>query len=226
MEQKNSNQKERGGAKRGGAKITVILIFAVIILIGAGIAFYYFIISEPGKEKTKTSTTTTTNTPTITNTTAPTNTTTIPTSKWQTYTNEEYGYNLSYPGDWSHYKTSTENPAMFFDPEAMAQNLNVSEMLQGSKIEIYVTEGVDMTLDEILEAEEDFGFEVLSKENTTVGGQPAVKRAVIALSYTNVTYVIHNNNLYSIVQYIPEDEYRQIYSDYYDQMLDSFQFTY
>jgi len=125
------------------SKPTALIVIIVIIII-LGIGGYFLFTQEQGTNTNNTNITTTNtnqavntnttsntnlvtnaNTNTVTNTTANTN---IDTSGWKTYENEEYGYTLKYPTNWTYEDIYlTEDPlgafptpikySVFYSPE-------------------------------------------------------------------------------------------------------------
>lgn len=143
--------------------------------------------------------------------------------EWQTYVSEDYGYSLKYPSNWVYADDAEGNPAMFYDPTALAQVLEGTELLQGTKIEVYVSENEGMTLGELAE-QWDSEAEVLSETETEVGGRPAICKVARGMDFMNATYVVKDGNFYSIIQYLPQEEYREIYTSYYNLILAGFEF--
>ncbi|MFA5107279.1 MAG: hypothetical protein WC497_03055 [Patescibacteria group bacterium] len=146
-----------------------------------------------------------------------------PTTAWSTYENTQYGYTIKYPNTWADENTSIANPAMFADPVAIAQETD-TELLQGTKVEIYVENSSASNVAAAVLAK-DTEWTVLQETQTVVDSIAAVRRQVQALSFTNVTYILKNNKLYSIIQYIPKLADRGMYTAIYGQILANFSFT-
>ena len=146
-----------------------------------------------------------------------------PTTAWSTYENTQYGYTVKYPNTWADENTSIANPAMFADPVAIAQETD-TELLQGTKIEVYVENSSASNVAAAV-LTKDTEWTVLQETQTVVDSIAAVRRQVQALSFTNITYILKNNKLYSIIQYIPKLTDRGMYTAIYGQILANFSFT-
>lgn len=145
------------------------------------------------------------------------------TATWSEYENEQFGYTLKYPDDWAEANTADANPAMFADPVALAQETDTT-LQQGAKFEVQVENSSASTLTSAV-ADKDSEWTVLKDVLTTIDGVSALRRQLTAMTYTLTTYVLKNNKLYSITQYIPKAEDRGKYTAIYDQILANFQFT-
>ncbi len=203
MEEENFNQPTE---KRRSSKLIILIVILTILVAGA-FGWYFFILEKNSESDTSSSQDLNTNSEV----------------EQLTYTSEDYGYLLKYPSDWEYTDDAEGNPAMFYDPTGLAQIIEGTELLQGTKMEIYVSEDIEMTLDEMVK-ERDIEFEILSEEEIEVGKVKAIRRIVNGMGYMNVTYVVNENNFYSIIQYIPQEKYRSIYTGYYDSILESFEF--
>ncbi|PIY97058.1 MAG: hypothetical protein COY66_01485 [Candidatus Kerfeldbacteria bacterium CG_4_10_14_0_8_um_filter_42_10] len=143
---------------------------------------------------------------------------------WQTYTNAEAGYSVKYPLTWEYSDSSSGNPAMFFDQRALDQEL-ATELLQGSKIEIYWEETTETNLEEVVKNR--VGSTIISQTTATVANQSAVRQTArdVFGAFNNVVYFLSGGKLYSIVQYIPEDNLQETYTPIFNQFIATFQFS-
>jgi len=114
------------------------------------------------------------------------------TKDWQTYKNEQYGFEVRYPGDWT-----------------LAQNNTVSKdeeisMLKNGSVAFHVSiSQAKTTLDDWTNK---LKTETSSKENLIFNGLPAVKMVFNdfpGAPNTESYYFIKNNNLYSLSFTVP-----------------------
>lgn len=142
----------------------------------------------------------------------------------QLYSNTEAGYSLEYPQDWTFDNGSNGNPAMFYDSVALQSN--ATDLIEGSKIEIYYEDNNFSSLGEAAE-NKDNGSEVLLETTVNINNLQAIYRTENNLlgDYTNVVYMINDGMLYTIVQYIPVDSEIIGYTKVFDEFIESFQFV-
>jgi hypothetical protein len=143
---------------------------------------------------------------------------------WQTYTNQAPAFSINYPDTWG-VDLSSGNPVMFMDERALAQEV-ATEMMQGSKVEIWWGGDSAATVAEAV-ANINGDSTVITQNNVTVDGITAIRQtgADVFGAYNNRLYILKDGRLYSIVQYIPEDEFQGAYTEVFEDMIDTFQFT-
>lgn len=109
----------------------VIVLLAVVVLVGFGI---WYIATQKISAPTEV-----TPTPTV----IPTPETTIDTSDWKTYTNEELGISFKYPGDWFVSNISSSKTVIITDtnPEADAGDVGFMDKLKTSDSIKYIEVG-------------------------------------------------------------------------------------
>ncbi|MFA6272400.1 MAG: PsbP-related protein [Patescibacteria group bacterium] len=146
------------------------------------------------------------------------------TSGWQTYTNQAPAFSIDYPDTWE-LDLSSGNPVMFMDERALAQEV-ATEMMQGSKVEIWWGGNTAATVTEAV-ANINGDSTVITQNNVTVDGIAAIRQTGedVFGAYNNRLYMLKDGRLYSIVQYIPEDEFQGSYTEIFEDMISTFQFT-
>lgn len=139
---------------------SLVLALALTVVVGCG-------------DDEEADTTTTGAGPTTTSTTSATTTTTSTTSTTgvelaQTCTSTEGGYAVDYPDGWSTNEGDVTSPCRFFHPEPF-------EVPEATEVfGLAVTIGVEPVPFERVAAPDGMGEEELSRQETTVAGQPAV----------------------------------------------------
>ncbi len=155
-----------------------------------------------------------------------TNATNGATKDWKTYTNENGLYSVQYPKDWEYAPGSRGNPSMFYDPRARSQTQE-TELLIGSKIEIYYSENDSATVSEAV-PQPDEGSTLLTEVPAILDAKAAIRRTVRSSFggiFINQLHVLSGGKLFTFVQYIVEDAWIEEYSSVFDQMLPTFTFT-
>ncbi|EKE15268.1 MAG: hypothetical protein ACD_12C00099G0002 [uncultured bacterium] len=202
--------------KKETSLFLIIISIVIVVIVGVSIGWW---ISNLEKK-------TSTNPTTINkNLNQNTNTASDVYKDWQTYKNVDGGYSIKYPLDWEFSDSSAGNPAMFYDQRAQDQEIE-TELLQGSKIEIYWEETSATNLEEFEESIKfmEANFTTISQTPTTVANQPAIRKTGRGVTgdFDNVVYLISGGKFYSIIQYIPEDDLEEIYTPIFNQLLSTF----
>ncbi|MFH0804892.1 MAG: hypothetical protein V1916_01710 [Patescibacteria group bacterium] len=152
-----------------------------------------------------------------------TNSSTVDTTGWKTYTNNEVNYSVQYPASWTYDDTSNGNPAMFYDPVAKAQTL-ATELTQGTKIEIIYETTSAVLIQEAVRSLDDEST-ISSERDVTLSGLPAVRRYGIGVfSPFNIVRTIRNGKLITVVQYLPEASSAAGYTAEFDNILSTLTF--
>lgn len=115
---------------------------------------------------------------------------------------------------------------MFYDARALTQTKE-TELLLGSKIEIYYEDSSSKTLAEAIEQRQSDST-ILSQTTITLDGQPAIRRAVrssFGNTYINQVWTLSGGKLFILVQYIVEDDWVGEYTSAFDHFVSTFQFT-
>ena len=94
------------GAPRPPVNKWLLVVFIIVVL-GAGGYFGWYFWKGPGKKVATTTPTATTST----TTTSDSATTTDETADWKTFTNSEYGFQLTFNDKWQGYKAAEKKPA-------------------------------------------------------------------------------------------------------------------
>lgn len=151
--------------------------------------------------------------------------TSVSTAGWKTYTNVEHSYTLKYPSDWKNDNGSNGNPAMFYDSVSQQPPVD-THLVKGSKIEVYVENTTSTSVKEYIKTV-DTDSKISSTQEIFIGGEVAIRQAgtnSIGSPY-NIARLIKNNRLYTIVQYIPQANTVEEYSDQFSSLLSTFTFT-
>lgn len=162
----------------------------------------------------------------------PSTTPPVPTSDstagWKTYINEQYGYTIRWPDNW----TEAEHSSNF-------RYLVPFEAPDKSQIQITALENNFQTLDAHLKHQDEIDStgwegspakEIKEAKGSAVGGYPAIERKedwLAAGFTTTATYVAKGKNVYSIVilPYGEGELATQEAAKLYHQILSTFQFT-
>ncbi|MBU0598515.1 hypothetical protein KKF61_06045, partial [Patescibacteria group bacterium] len=142
------------------------------------------------------------------------------------FTNEIFAYRAILPDDWSIDKIDDSMRVAFFDPVAKSQEF-ASELLQGMKIEIYAEAGIEDAIlpDVVAEQMSQYSAdEIISQENVVVSGEDAIKVITDIMGYSIVTYVLHNDILYTIVGYVGDTNDKEKYGAKYSEIVAKFEF--
>lgn len=152
--------------KRKGINPAVIIIVIILIIILIGLLWYFLSFRKTNKN------TNLTNNILNTNTALNANTSAIDISSWQTYTNNNYHYQISYPEDWFYIPDAMSGPPA--PVTAFFSNVEKTNILPYASFNILVSEMIEQTLDEhgeVVSLIAD-GYE---KSDLILSGQPAVR---------------------------------------------------
>ena len=179
--------------QRGITPIVIVLIILVVLVAG-GLTWYFAFYQKANN-----------NADLVTNSAANINLNNnlnanvpVDATDWQTYTNNNYHYQISYPEDWNYIDDAMSGPPA--PVTAFFANTNDTGILPYASLNILVSENSDETLAmnaEIISLADD-GY---TKTNMTLAGENAVKLERHTLeSDTGATiYVIKDNYLYRLV---------------------------
>ena len=189
-----------------GASKTIILI--AVILIGGGVMFYLGIQYQTAENSNDD------------------NGTAINTLEENSveYTNEQANFKLKLPEGWSVEEDGADYTS-FMDPISQQQEI-VTELLQGMKMEVWISPISGVTLEEAVNAELDnyADDEVIERKNVSIDGQDAVKVKMYVLGYSITTYIIYNDNFYKVVGYVGNEQEDSKYVALYSKILSDFEF--
>lgn len=145
---------------------------------------------------------------------------------WQTYQNEEYGFEVRYPTDWSVLETKGITPYTVFESPDYSGETISSPILQlsysGARIIINRYENLDnFTLEQLIE---DYVVQQ-NKRNVEIDGVQgiAIDTAVEFGIHETFLVVIKNNLVYQFRRTYPESKKTQ-YEGVFDQILSTFRF--
>jgi len=140
------------------------------------------------------------------------------------YTNEEANFKLKLPKGWSVEEDSADYVS-FMDPISQQQEI-VTELLQGMKMEVWISSISGVTLEEAVSAELDnyADDEIIEKKDISIDGQEAVKVKKYVLGYSITSYIIYNNNFYKVVGYVGNEQEDSKYVALYSKILSDFEF--
>jgi len=151
-------------SQKGSAK-TIILI--AVVIIGGGVMFYLGI-QYQGTENSNSDNSAAVN---------------ALEENFVEYINEEANFKLKLPEGWSVEEDGADY-ASFMDPISQQQDI-VTELLQGMKMEVWISSISGVTLDEAVSAELDnyADDEIIEKKDISIDGQEAVKVKKYVLGY-------------------------------------------
>jgi hypothetical protein len=140
------------------------------------------------------------------------------------YTNEEANFKLKLPKGWSVEEDSADYVS-FMDPVSQQQEI-VTELLQGMKMEVWISSISGVTLEQAVSAELDnyADDEIIEKKDISVDGQEAVKVKMYVLGYSITSYIIYNDNFYKVVGYVGNEQEDSKYVALYSKILSDFEF--
>lgn len=146
-------------------------------------------------------------------------------SSGTTFTIDEYNYTVIFPEGWE-IVDNLGDYVSWMGPVAQEQE-EVTELLQGMKIEIWTTDMIGVTLEEAVEAELAIYSpdEILDRTDMTVDGQDAVKVKTFVMGYTIATYILKDDVLYKFIGYVGDDTENAKYVAQYSSILNTFEFT-
>lgn len=142
------------------------------------------------------------------------------------YTNEQANFKIKLPEGWSVGEDGADYVS-FMDPVAQQQEI-VTELLQGMKMEVWISSVTGVTLEEAVSAELDnyADDEIIEKKDIFIDGQKAAKVKMYVLGYSITTYFIYNDNFYKIVGYVGNEREDAKYVALYSKILSDFEFLY
>lgn len=206
------------------AGLVVVIILGVILAGGLG---YYFAFYKKAEKNTNLTTNTISdfNLNVVVNQNANANTNiAVDTSDWQTFINNNYHYQLSYPRDWYYIADAMSGPP----PPASAffSSVELTSSQQYTSLNILVTDLMGETLDSwaeigLLEAD---GY---TKTEITLSGQPAVRleRHTHSMDTGATVYVAKDGYMYRLVWGATQLETYDTNKDIAEAMAASFKFV-
>ncbi|MDP2685519.1 MAG: hypothetical protein Q8P20_10915 [bacterium] len=186
--------------------VRLVIIIAVIVIAG-GFAFYAGIKyqGETVNENT--------------------NTDLVESDAGVVYLNDDYNYQVTFPEGWAKQDDQGEYVS-WLGPVAREQE-EVTELLQGMKLEIWTTDMVGVTLQDAVDAELDVYSEdeILNRSNITVDDIDAIKVKTNLLGYTIATYILKDDILYKFIGYVGDETENAKYVAQYSSLLSEFKFS-
>ena len=216
---------------QGVIAIPALLVAVAIAVLLAGGSWWY---AQSKKQdvvnvntgvvlNTNTDVTVNTNTTANTNVATNSNTNTTATADWKKYTNTEHHYSLKYPSDWKNDNGSNGNPAMFYDPVSQQPPID-THLSKGSKIEVYVESTTSTSIQEYIKTV-DADSKISSTRDVLISGVPAIRQAgTNNFGPYNISRIIKDAKLYTIVQYIPQVTTVEQYTSQFSLLLSTFTF--
>jgi len=141
-----------------------------------------------------------------------------------TYAIEEYNYQITFPDDWELVDNQGDYVS-WMGPVAQEQE-EITELLQGMKMEIWTTDMVGVSLADAVAAELEIytDEEILDQTEMTVDGEEAIKVKTNVLGYTIATYILKDDILYKVIGYVGDYEENAKYVAQYSSILNTFEF--
>lgn len=143
------------------------------------------------------------------------------------YTDYDNGFRILLPEGWSVGGLEDSGFVWFLDPEAQEQEGEDTELGQGMKIDVSVSQAEHPTLEDWVTEETSWyeQDELLEQKEIVVDGQTAMKIKVDVMGYTIATFVRYNDLEYTISAYVGDSEDRAKYSAEFSKILSGFEFV-
>lgn len=135
-------------------------------------------------------------------------------------TNKVYKFTLSLPADWKYNLTETPGIVSFYDPvvEDLAKN-GVFDLTDGMKLSVSVTpKPIDILFEQFAGKQFDSSYpkDYINQKEVIIDQRPALEFQENTIGYSIGTYILNNNNVYSVVAGIGQkdaEKYKAIYKE-------------